>query len=112
MSDAPETNPREPRTYDKIYFWLGLGRLPSAFNVWVQEQIRSPWFPFRRMVPIVSILAMFLLLRLGRGSALLDALPVATLVIAIHLVWAFVFRDRIRSKELSRYQTHTRETPI
>ena len=49
MKDA-QTGQADPTTADKLWFWMG-GSLPSAFSAWVEGQIRSRWFPLRRMGP-------------------------------------------------------------
>jgi hypothetical protein len=79
MSDARATNSREPTTYDKIYFWLGLGRLPRAFNAWAQEQIRSRWFPLRRMAPGIVWVPMWLVFSIDTGRSFIHYLGLAIL---------------------------------
>lgn len=104
MSDANGIGDPEPRTSDKIYFWLG-GSLPDTFSAWARARIRSTWFPLRRMVPVIVVAAMWFAFSLDSDRSLGYRLSLAGLPILIALVGTFMFRDRMRRRELRRYQT-------
>ncbi len=78
--------------------------MPNTFNAWAQERIQSPWFPLRRMVPIVVVAAMAFAFSLGEGESPAYVLVVASLPVLIGLVGVFVFRDRMRRRALRRYR--------
>lgn len=102
MRDAPRTGPPEPTTSDKIHFWMG-GSLPNTFGAWAREQIRSRWFPLRRMVPTVATAMLCVALASGSSKSLTYLLLVTSLPLTIALVGVFVFQDRMRRRELRRY---------
>lgn len=102
MKDA-QTGQADPTTADKLWFWMG-GSLPSAFSAWVEGQIRSRWFPLRRMAPAVVTAVLWVTISLVSGRSLTYVLLGATLAISIGLAASFVFRDRLRSRALRRYR--------
>ncbi len=104
MSDTRDTSNTEPSMPHKIHFWLG-GSLPSTFSRWVQERIRSRWFPLRRIVPVVVVAAMWFAFSLDSGRSPTYLLVVASLPILLAVVAVFALRDRIRRRDLQRYQT-------
>lgn len=102
MSDVQPADEAGPPVSDKIHFWLG-GRLPITLGAWVQEQIQSRWFPLRRMVAVVPAVVIVTIANLGRDKSLSYVLLFAIFPILIGLAAVFVFRDRLRRKELRRY---------
>lgn len=103
MSNAQGTSHPEPATPDKIYFWLG-GRLPNTFNAWVEEEIRSKWFPLRRMTPAALTVVTWIAVVLASERSLTYLLLVAAVPILLGVVASFLFRDRLRRRALRRYQ--------
>lgn len=93
----------EPATLDKIHFWMG-GSLPNTFSAWAQEQIGSPWFPLRRMVPAIVTAVLWVALASVSGRSLTHLLLVVSLPMSLALAGVFVFRDRLRRRELRRYR--------
>lgn len=109
MSDAVQTGHPEPPTSGKVRFWLG-GSLPGAFSVWAEGQIRSPWFPLRRMVPAVVVAAMSVALASFSGRSLTPLLGTASLALSVALIAVFAFRERVRRRELRRYRVRSGPT--
>lgn len=81
------------------------GRLPAAFGPWVQEQVRSKWFPLRRMVSVTILVGFSVAIAAVGGASLTYPLLSATVVMAVALAASLVFRDWFRRRELRRYQT-------
>jgi hypothetical protein len=106
MSDVQGRHPPKPSTSEKIHFWLG-GSLPMEFNAWAQERIRSRWFPLRRLIPVVAGVVTFLAGLLYEGTSLFHSLRIVAPGILLGLAWAFLFRNRIRRRQLRRYQIST-----
>jgi hypothetical protein len=102
MNPAQGTSYPEPKTPDKIRFWLG-GSVPLAFDAWARDRIRSRWFPLRRMAPAAATAVMWIALNSISGRGLGYPLLTVALPLLLALVGVYVFRDRMRRRELRRY---------
>ncbi len=104
MTDTQRVSPREPGTYDKVYFWLG-GLLPES-NAWAQAQIRSRGFPLKRAAPVIAtVLTFYLVGELTQGGVDIDSLRVVIPAMVVAVVGTNVFGERMRRREMRRYQS-------
>jgi hypothetical protein len=104
MRDAHGTGHLEPSTSDKVYFWLGRP-IPNVFSAWAEQRIRSKWFPLRGIPLVVVMTVIWFAVALVSGRSRTYLLQIASLPILVALAANFLFRDRMRRRELRRYQT-------
>lgn len=104
MSDIRGTGHPEPTVSGKVHFWMG-GAVPTTLSAWAREQIRSRWFPLRRLTGPVVIIAFNTGLAALSDRSVVRSLQAGGVVLAVVLVGVFVFRDRLRDRDIRRYQT-------
>lgn len=107
MSHRSRSQVREPALAEKIRFWLG-GSLPDVFGPWVLDRVQSKWFPLRRMGSVLATAVTVFGIALVSGRSRTHLLMAASLPILAGLVVMFVLQNRMRRRELARYQNPRR----